>query len=106
MRDDEFAGLGFEGIAKKIESMEIRGGAKIARAAAHALKDEASKDEGELVERINKAGERLKRTRPTAVSLQNALRFVIKDKKAEVTADMIKERAESFIEKSYSAGKR
>ncbi|MFW6304181.1 MAG: ribose 1,5-bisphosphate isomerase [Candidatus Saliniplasma sp.] len=106
MRDDEFAGLGLEEIAKKIESMEIRGAAKIARSAAHALKDEASKDEGELDERINEAVERLKRTRPTAVSLQNALRFVTKDKKADFTADMIKERAESFIGKSYSAGEK
>lgn len=106
MKGDEFTGLGLEDIAKKIESMEIRGAAKIARAAAHALKDEASNDEGELDERINEAVEKLKKTRPTAVSLQNAIRYVTRNEVSGFTADMIKERADTFIEKSRSAGKK
>ncbi len=106
MKGNEFAGLGLEEIAEKIESMEIRGAAKIARAAAHALKEEAVKDEGELDERINEAIERLKRTRPTAVSLQNAIRFVTMNKNSDFTADMIKERVDIFIEKSHSAGEK
>jgi len=106
MKGNEFAGLGLEEIAEKIESMEIRGAAKIARAAAHALKEEAVKDEGELDERINEAIERLKRTRPTAVSLQNAIRFVTMNKNSDFTVDMIKERVDTFIKKSHSAGEK
>lgn len=106
MKGDEFTGLGLEDIAKKIESMEIRGAAKIARAAAHALKEEAVKGEEGLDERINEAVEKLKKTRPTAVSLQNAIRYVTMNEVSGFTADTIKERADTFIEKSRSAGKK
>ena len=106
MKGDEFAGLNLQNIAEKIESMEIRGAAKIARAAAYALKEEAVKGEGELDERINEAVEKLRNTRPTAVSLQNALRSVTMNKDSDFTADMIKERADTFIEKSHSAGEK
>ncbi|MFO7793310.1 MAG: ribose 1,5-bisphosphate isomerase [Candidatus Saliniplasma sp.] len=107
MKDDELAGLGLEEIAEKIESMEIRGAAKIARAGAYALKEEAMEsDDDDLDERIKEAVERLKRTRPTAVSLQNALRFVTGEKGSGFTVDVIKERVESFIRRSHSAGKK
>ncbi len=104
MKDDGFEGMGYNDIASKIESMEIRGAAKIARAAAAALKQTAVESEKQNLDiEINKAVERLKKTRPTAVSLKNALRFVTKNKSLGFNADEIRKRAEDFIERSHEA---
>ncbi|AMM53129.1 ribose 1,5-bisphosphate isomerase [Pyrococcus kukulkanii] len=68
-------------IAEKIKSMEIRGAGKIARAAAQALMIQAEKsqarNEKELWEELKEAAKILYHTRPTAVSLPNALRYVM-----------------------------
>ncbi len=67
--------------AEKIKNMEIRGAAKIARAAANALKEEAksarTNDLDEFNKQMGRAYDLLYSTRPTAVSLPNALRAVM-----------------------------
>ncbi|AEC51640.1 translation initiation factor IF-2B subunit delta [Pyrococcus sp. NA2] len=68
-------------IAEKIKKMEIRGAGKIARAAAQALMIQAekskAKDSDELWNELKEASKILFNTRPTAVSLPNALRYVM-----------------------------
>ncbi|AEH25329.1 ribose 1,5-bisphosphate isomerase [Pyrococcus yayanosii] len=68
-------------IAKKIKNMEIRGAGKIARSAARALQIQAekstAKDAEELWAELKEAARILFHTRPTAVSLPNALRYVM-----------------------------
>lgn len=67
-------------IAEKIKTMEIRGAGKIARSAAYALQLQAenskAKSADELWKEIKEAARILYNTRPTAVSLPNALRYV------------------------------
>jgi ribose 1,5-bisphosphate isomerase len=72
-----------ESTAADIASMEIRGAATIARAAADAVAAQASEaatatDDPAVFERtMRRAGRRLYGTRPTAVSLPNALRYAL-----------------------------
>jgi len=70
-----------EEIAKAIEEMHIRGATPIARAAAEALIMEAEESRAstpeEFVKEMDGAARRLLSTRPTAVSLPNAIRFVM-----------------------------
>jgi ribose 1,5-bisphosphate isomerase len=67
--------------AEKIINMEIRGAGKIARAAAEGLKDFLISSEInepiELMDQLKQASEILHKTRPTAVSLENALNAVL-----------------------------
>ncbi|MFC6955296.1 ribose 1,5-bisphosphate isomerase [Halorubellus litoreus] len=69
--------------AEDIASMEIRGAATIADAAAGALATQAEASTAETPEafeaELKAAARRLYETRPTAVSLPNALRFVLWD---------------------------
>jgi len=59
--------------------MEIRGAAKIALEAVRSLKDYAMElDDGEFDEKIKEASLTLLNTRPTAVSLYNAIRYVMR----------------------------
>jgi ribose 1,5-bisphosphate isomerase len=71
-----------EETAAKIASMEIRGAATIAAAAADALQQQArdleTDDPAEFEATMRAAGRRLHETRPTAVSLPNSLRYVLK----------------------------
>jgi ribose 1,5-bisphosphate isomerase len=100
-----------EDTAKKIENMEIRGAAKIARMAAMALRDFALSYEGSdfehFKEELINAKERLISTRPTAVSLRNAVSIVMKGVEKESSVSELKKRvttsAENFIAKSESA---
>ncbi len=100
-----------EDTAKKIESMEIRGAAKIARMAAMALRDFALAYEGSEVEpfkdELKKAKERLLSTRPTAVSLKNAVSIVMRGIEKENSIPELKKKvatsAENFMAKSESA---
>jgi len=66
-------------IAEKIRNMEIRGAGKIARSAAYALQIQAEKSQAKTVdefwEEMKQAAKILYETRPTAVSLPNALRY-------------------------------
>ncbi|HII94569.1 MAG TPA: ribose 1,5-bisphosphate isomerase, partial [Candidatus Methanofastidiosum sp.] len=68
-------------IAEDIKEMKIRGAAKIGRTVAEALKIEAENFSGndpkEFVKDIKKTARYLISTRPTAVSLENALRYVL-----------------------------
>jgi ribose 1,5-bisphosphate isomerase len=97
--------------SRKIESMEIRGAARIARYAAEALKDVAVSFEGsdpeEFKSSLKRAGDRLMATRPTAVSLRNSVFIVLRGIDKEEDLDIIKKRiisqAERFIESSKVA---
>jgi ribose 1,5-bisphosphate isomerase len=68
-------------VAKRIRNMEIRGAGTIARAAAQALKDYALMQETtnkqDFDNQLSRAAEILVLTRPTAVSLPNAVRIVM-----------------------------
>lgn len=70
-----------ESVAADIESMETRGAATIADAAAGALRTQAAESEATDPEAFRRelraAGRHLLETRPTAVSLPNALRYVL-----------------------------
>jgi len=72
-----------ERTAAAIAEMEIRGAATIADAAAAALATQAEASDAAtsaaLREELRAAARRLHDTRPTAVSLPNALRYVLKD---------------------------
>ncbi|MFP4001691.1 MAG: ribose 1,5-bisphosphate isomerase [Thermoplasmata archaeon] len=106
---EELEGDDLESIASKIESMKVRGAAKIARAGALALKQAVENYEGddreELISNIEIAAERLRSTRPTAVSLENAIDYVTggESETVEGIKNEINERASSFIERSLEA---
>ncbi|MGD2250783.1 MAG: ribose 1,5-bisphosphate isomerase [Candidatus Methanofastidiosia archaeon] len=86
-------------IAKKIETMVIRGAGPIARAVAQGMKLQAKTSEADTVDEfitdLKKAAKILATARPTAVSAPNAVRFLFKrlDKsiKKEKTLDELKE---------------
>lgn len=98
--------------AEKIKNMEIRGAGRIARAAALALKDEAKSLEtdnlDEFNRRMNAAYHLLYQTRPTAVSLPNALRIVMRYKACSVTEarSQIIANADAFVVGSENAVKK
>jgi ribose 1,5-bisphosphate isomerase len=98
--------------AEKIKSMEIRGAGKIARAAAAELRDYAArlaaKDLDDFNKKMKYAAELLVSTRPTAVSLPNTVRWVMRYKGEnvdEAKAD-IKKLADEFITNSQNAVRR
>ncbi|MFH1055947.1 MAG: S-methyl-5-thioribose-1-phosphate isomerase [Candidatus Altiarchaeota archaeon] len=62
-------------VASKIRSMEVRGALMIAVAAAKALEEEIV--DGSSYDELVKAGDVLKDARPTAVSLPNAVNYVL-----------------------------
>jgi ribose 1,5-bisphosphate isomerase len=99
-------------IAKKIQTMEIRGAGTIARAATGALKDYSQQLEEKSIKKFNtkisNAANVLVATRPTAVSLPNAIRMVMGyngDTVDEARTDLIR-RADKFIESSKEATER
>lgn len=65
----------------QIRSMEVRGAGRIARAAVSALRDYCDRGKfssvRDLYRGLSAAGERLKSARPTAVSLPNAVNYVL-----------------------------
>ncbi|WP_134671419.1 ribose 1,5-bisphosphate isomerase [Halorussus marinus] len=71
-----------EAVAEDIASMEIRGAATIADAAADALAVQAAESDADSPDRfraeLRAASRRLVETRPTAVSLPNAIRYVLR----------------------------
>lgn len=96
-------------IAEGIRSMEIRGAGRIARAAALALKyfaEDFSGTKEDFLKEIEKVKEYLISTRPTAVSLKNAIYFVINrmrgDNLEELRKSVIRS-AEEFIKRSKEA---
>ncbi|MDD1680747.1 MAG: ribose 1,5-bisphosphate isomerase [Methanoregula sp.] len=97
--------------AEKIKSMEIRGAGRIARAAAEALRDHALslevKDLPAFTAEMETAAAMLVATRPTAVSLPNAIHIVMAglDKAkntGEAQAGLVR-RADGFIQSSRHA---
>jgi len=98
-----------EDIIDGIKSMRIRGAGKIARSAAEALKIAALKYRGDLKEftpYINYVAHKLIRTRPTAVSLPNAVFYVIsriKDLTGEDARETVIKAADEFITLSKKA---
>lgn len=100
-----------EETAEKIRSMEIRGAGRIARAAAQALHDHSMEDNctdlARYRQKMYAAADLLISTRPTAVSLPNAVNLVMKPLKNETDLKTAKqnleERALAFIRRSEEA---
>lgn len=91
-----------EDAARDIESMDVRGAAKIARHAASALGRLAS--EGGSEEEIQQAAQRLVDTRPTAVSLKNGVRYVLGG--LDEGAEAVEARAQRFVHDALRARER
>jgi len=97
--------------AEKIKSMEIRGAGRIARTAAEALRAHATgcvtNDLDTFRQEMEAAAHILIATRPTAVSLPNAVHIVMAGLEDETTVgdarDGVIERASLFIESSREA---
>lgn len=95
--------------AEKIRTMEIRGAGKIARSAAAALRDYSlrirTSDIKEFNDKMKAASRILADTRPTAVSLPNAIRAVMRyeNSSVEEAKDSIRELADEFIINSENA---
>jgi ribose 1,5-bisphosphate isomerase len=80
--------------AEMIRSMKIRGAARIARFAAETLRDFASRT-SDFDNEIKKAAEILLNTRPTAVSLYNAINYVM-----SYSGETVEERRKNLIERA------
>jgi len=103
-------------IARDIQTMRIRGAGRIARAAARALKLTAkatrAKTPAGFTRELDHVSKLLRDTRPTAVSLPNAVRYVMLGAKRARGADLqtlrrgIISRADEFIRDSRGAVKR
>ena len=97
--------------AEKIKSMEIRGAGRIARAAAEALRDHALslkvKDLPGFTAEMKQAADTLTGTRPTAVSLPNAVHIVMagldRAKDIDDARSGLVNRADGFIQSSRHA---
>ena len=97
--------------AEKIKSMEIRGAGRIARAAAEALRDHALSVRAPNIaafrQEMERAAAMLVATRPTAVSLPNAVHIVMAGLEQAATTEEAREglvrRAERFIQSSQHA---
>lgn len=97
--------------AEKIKNMEIRGAGRIARASAEALRDHAlslkARDLPSFKKEMEKAAEVLLATRPTAVSLPNAVHIVMAGldgaKSLTDARSGLARRADGFIESSLHA---
>ncbi|WP_049969757.1 ribose 1,5-bisphosphate isomerase [Haladaptatus cibarius] len=88
--------------ADDIADMEIRGAATIADAAAAALGEQAEASEAETPEafraEIRTAARELHETRPTAVSLPNALRYVLRGMRGETVSELRASVIEGVVE--------
>jgi ribose 1,5-bisphosphate isomerase len=95
--------------SEKIRSMEIRGAGRIASAAAAALRDLSREAEAQSLEDFNQqmenAAKMLLETRPTAVSLSNAIRMVMKYRADDLASarEAVILNASRFIESSERA---
>lgn len=104
-----------EKIAGDIRAMKIRGAGRIARAAATSLKITAMKCKASTIQEfhreMNAAANLILSTRPTAVSLPNAVRYVMRELKdvkgdVEMLRRLIVTRADEFIKNSEDAVKK
>jgi ribose 1,5-bisphosphate isomerase len=99
--------------AERIFTMEIRGAAKIGRSAARALKTCAEKSSAgtreAFLKELGEAARALTEARPSAVSLPNAVRFVVNRARTCPTEDVARLKEEvaaaagEFIENSMKA---
>ncbi|MGV8174443.1 MAG: ribose 1,5-bisphosphate isomerase [Methanothrix sp.] len=95
--------------SEKIRSMEIRGAGRIASAAAASLRDFSGGAEAESLEdfrrQMENAAKILLQTRPTAVSLSNAIRMVMKYRANDLASarQAVISNANRFIESSERA---
>ncbi|MFO7967889.1 MAG: ribose 1,5-bisphosphate isomerase [Archaeoglobaceae archaeon] len=89
-----------EEAAAKIKNMEVRGAAKIAKFAAKTLMDFANRAGDDFDSDMKKAAETLINTRPTAVSLYNAVNYVMNynGRQVDEKKQSLVSRAEKFIE--------
>ncbi len=100
-----------EQVANAIKSMEIRGAGRIARSAAEAIKQQALSYSGneveELIERLQEGERILIASRPTAVSLENAVRASLKGiqevNDVREMKDLVASNADAFIRRSSNA---
>lgn len=100
--------------AASIKNMEIRGAGRIARAAVEALADYARNldvsDPETFKREMRKAADILTATRPTAVSLPNAVRSVMRAldsfESVEAARDAVLSRAAEFVDHSEHAVER
>jgi len=99
-------------IGEGIKSMKIRGAGKIARAAAEALKYfamEYNGDESEFQAELEKVSKYILSTRPTAVSLRNAVYYVLNRVQGDTLDEKktsILKNADAFISMSLEAVKK
>ena len=100
-----------EQAAEAIKGMKIRGAAEIARTGAEALKEEAVAFKAGDIEvfrsRMNVARETLLASRPTAVSLSNAMNLVLRGSASASTVDELRQlviaNADGFVKRSKEA---
>jgi ribose 1,5-bisphosphate isomerase len=107
---------GIKQIAKDIQTMRIRGAGRIARAAAGALriaaKTSKAKTPTEFMRELDRVSSLLLATRPTAVSLPNAIKFVTlgakqaKGMSLQALRGTIISRADEFTKNSNEAVER
>jgi ribose 1,5-bisphosphate isomerase len=100
-------------IAENINSMEIRGAGEIARSAADGLRKFASKSTEEtpeqFIEKLREAGDILITARPSAVSLPNAVKYIVfrvvnsGSKDPEELKEITIKTADEFIKSSLEA---
>lgn len=100
-------------VSERIQSMEIRGAGKIARSAAEALRVFASEssldDAQDFLEGLREAGKVLISSRPSAVSLPNAVKYILHraENSKETDSDELRmitiKAAEEFIDNSLEA---
>ena len=96
-------------IGEKIKSMEIRGAGRIGRAAALALKyfsEDFKGSKEEFLKELEEVKNYLLSTRPTAVSLRNAIYYVVNRKQGSTLEELkesIIKNAEDFIKRSEEA---
>lgn len=85
--------------AEKIRSMEIRGASRIAKFAAEVMKEHALKVRENFDEEMLRASQILLNTRPTAVSLFNAINYIMRyrGESIEEKRESLVSRAEEFI---------
>jgi len=85
--------------AEKIKSMEIRGASRIAKFAAEVMKEHALRIRENFDEEMLRASQILLNTRPTAVSLYNAVNYIMqyRGESIEEKRESAVKRAEEFI---------
>ncbi len=102
--------MSFEDVAKSIESMEIRGAGRIARAGVKAICDVASESTGDLealLSELETAKVRILASRPTAISLWNGVQAALHGIEGMIIPEEIKAKvmanSAAFIQRSERA---